>query len=78
MLVKKIVGKEVIGAHGDKIGKISDFDIDIVSGKVKYAVIGAGFNKKYKIKLDDIVTVGDTVIIRFNEEDLKKASPKSK
>jgi len=78
MLVKKIIGKEVIGSHGDKIGKISDFDIDVVSARVKYAVISAGFSTKYKIKLDDIVTVGDTVIIRFNEEDLKKSSQKSK
>jgi sporulation protein YlmC with PRC-barrel domain len=78
MLVKKIIGKEVIGAHGNKIGKISDFDIDVVSARVKFALISAGFNTKYKIKMDDIVTVGDTVIIRFNEEDLKKSSPKSK
>ncbi|MGA2158720.1 MAG: PRC-barrel domain-containing protein [Dehalococcoidia bacterium] len=78
MLVKKIIGKEVIGSHGDKIGKISDFDIDIVSARVKYAVISVGFNTKYKIKMDDIVTVGDRVIIRFNEEELKKSSPKSK
>jgi sporulation protein YlmC with PRC-barrel domain len=78
MLVKKIIGKEVIGSKGDKIGKISDFDIDVVSARVKYAVISAGFGTKYKIKMDDIVTVGDTVIIRFNAEDLKKSSQKSK
>jgi len=41
-------------------------------------VISVGFNTKYKIKMDDIVTVGDRVIIRFNEEELKKSSPKSK
>ncbi len=78
MLVKKIMGKEVIGANGDKIGKISDFDIDILSARVKYAVISSGLNTKYKIKLDDIVTVGDRVIIRFNEDDLKKSAQKSK
>jgi sporulation protein YlmC with PRC-barrel domain len=78
MLSKKIIGKEVIGSHGDKLGKIADFDIDIVSGKVKNAVISTGFNTKYKIKLDDIVTVGDTVIIRLNLDDLKKSLKKSK
>jgi sporulation protein YlmC with PRC-barrel domain len=78
MLVKKIIGKEVIGSHGDKIGKISDFDIDVVSARVNFAVISVGFGTKYKIKLDDIVTVGDKVIIRLNEEDLKKSSQKSK
>jgi sporulation protein YlmC with PRC-barrel domain len=78
MLVKKLIGKEVIGSHGDKIGKIADFDIDVLSTKVKYAVVQAGFNKKYKIKLDDIVTVGDTIIIRLTEDDLKKALPKKK
>jgi sporulation protein YlmC with PRC-barrel domain len=78
MLVKKLIGKEVIGSQGDKIGKIADFDIDVLSAKVKAAVIQAGFNKTYKIKLDDIVTVGDTVIIRLTEADLKKALPKSK
>jgi sporulation protein YlmC with PRC-barrel domain len=76
MLVKKFLGKEVIGSHGDKIGKIADLDIDILSGKVKFAVINAGFNTKYKIQLDDIVTVGDTVILRLSESDLKQ--PKKK
>lgn len=76
MLVKKFLGKEVIGSHGDKIGKIADLDIDILSGKIKFAVINAGFNTKYKIQLDDIVTVGDTVILRLSESDLKQ--PKKK
>jgi sporulation protein YlmC with PRC-barrel domain len=71
MLVKKLLGKEVIGSHGDKIGKMADLDIDILSGKIKFAVINAGFNTKYKIQLDDIVTVGDTVILRLSESDLK-------
>ena len=78
MLVKKLIGKEVIGSQGDKIGKISDFDIDILSTKVNYAVIQAGFNKKYKIKLEDIVTAGDTVILRLTEADLKKTLTESK
>jgi len=76
MLVKKLLGKEVIGSHGDKIGKIADLDIDVVSGIVKYAVINAGFNVKYKIKLDDIVTVGDTVILRLSGSDLKQSAKK--
>ena len=78
MLAKKLIGKEVISSHGDKLGKISDLDIDILSSKVKHAVISYGFNTKYKVKLDDIVTVGDTVIIRLNLEDLKKSSSKPK
>lgn len=78
MLVKKLIGKEVIGSHGDKIGKIKDFDIDVLSAKVKSAVIQAGFNKTYRIKMEDIVTVGDTVIIRLTEADLNKTLPKSK
>jgi sporulation protein YlmC with PRC-barrel domain len=78
MLVKKLLGKEVIGSHGDKIGKIADLEIDLISAKVINAVISAGFNKKYKIKLEDIITAGDTVILRLSENDLKKAAEKSK
>lgn len=78
MLAKKFIGKEVIGSHGNKIGKIADIDIDLVSAKVKFAVIQAGFKTKYKIKLDDIVTVGDAVILRLTEDELKKSLPKSK
>jgi sporulation protein YlmC with PRC-barrel domain len=78
MLAKKMIGKEVIGSHGDKVGKLADFDIDVLSGKVKFAVINAGLGKKYKIKLDDIVTVGDTIIIRLTLDDLKKAAKTSK
>ena len=78
MLVKKLFGKEVIGSDGDKVGKIADIDIDMLSARVKNAVISSGLNKKYKIKLDDIVTVGDKVIIRLNLDDLKRTSQKSK
>ncbi|MBN1375766.1 MAG: PRC-barrel domain-containing protein [Dehalococcoidia bacterium] len=78
MLAKKLLGKEVIGSRGDKIGKIADFDIDLVSGKVKFAVISSGLNKKYKIKLDDVVTAGDTVIIRLTLDDLKDTLKKTK
>jgi len=78
MLVKKLLGKEVIGSHGEKIGKVADLDIDIISSKVKNLVIHAGFNTKYKIKLDDIITVGDTMIIRLSEADLKQAAQKRK
>ncbi|MFA5066412.1 MAG: PRC-barrel domain-containing protein [Dehalococcoidia bacterium] len=76
MLVKKLLGKEVIGSRGDKIGKMGDLDIDIVSGTVKYAVINAGLRDKYKIKLDDIVTVGDAIILRLSGSDLKKSVKK--
>ena len=78
MLVKKLLGKEVISSQGNKIGKIADLEIDLVSAKVKNAVISAGFNKKYKIKLEDIITASDTVIIRLSENDLKKAAEKPK
>jgi sporulation protein YlmC with PRC-barrel domain len=72
MLVKKLLGKEVIGSRGDKIGKMGDLDIDIISGTVKSAIINAGLGTKYKIKLDDVVTVGDTIILRLSGSDLKK------
>ena len=78
MLVKKLLGKEVIGSHGEKIGKVADLDIDILSGKVKQLFISAGFNTKYKIKLDDVVTVGDTMIIRLSETELKQAAQRRK
>jgi sporulation protein YlmC with PRC-barrel domain len=78
MLVKKLLGKEVISSHGEKIGKLADLDVDILSGKVKQLVISAGFNTKYKIKLDDVITVGDTMIIRLSETELKQAAKKRK
>jgi len=78
MLVKALLGKEVIGSDGDKIGKVVDVDLDLFSGKIKFIVINAGIGKKYKIKLDDVVTTGDTMIIRLNTAALqpKKKSAK--
>jgi sporulation protein YlmC with PRC-barrel domain len=78
MLVKKLLGREVIDSRGDKIGKMADLDIDIVSGKIKYAVINAGIGTKYKIQLDDIVTVGDAIILRLSGSDLKQSKKKSR
>ncbi len=78
MLVKKLLGKEVISSNGNKLGKVADIDIDFISTKVKHLVVNVGINKKYKIKIDDVITVGDTVIIRLNMADLEQSSRKSK
>jgi sporulation protein YlmC with PRC-barrel domain len=78
MLVKKLLGKEVIGSDGDKIGKVTDMDVDLFSGKIKNIVISAGIGKKFKIKLDDVVTTGDTMIIRLNTSDLQPKGKKTK
>jgi sporulation protein YlmC with PRC-barrel domain len=67
MLVKKLLGKEVISSNGNKIGKIADMDIDLVSAKVKMQ--SAPDSRKYKIKPEDTIMASDTVIIRLRNDE---------
>lgn len=72
MLLKRLLGKEVIDSRGDSMGRVSDIEIDVISGAVKQVLLKSGVSHKYSIKPDDIITVGDKVIIRLRKPDKNK------
>jgi len=72
MEAKKLLSKEVIDAQGNSIGKVSDIDIDIISGKVNHIIVSGGLTKHYNITLDKIMTVGDKMILNARKDELEK------
>ena len=72
MDAKSLYSKEVIDVQGNKIGNIAGIDIDIVLGAVNHVIVGAGFSKKYYIKLHQIMSVGDRVILNIKRAELEK------
>jgi len=70
MLVKDIFAKEVIDSLGNRVGKISDMDVDISKGIIRHAVLSTGMLKKKDLKLDKIKNIGDTVILNCSKEDI--------
>lgn len=74
MRVKELLGKEVLDVHGNKVGKVADLEIDIMPGVIHDIIIKSGLTKKYHIKVDDIVTVGDRMILRLDADKMRQKS----
>ena len=72
MNARKLFNKEVIDAQGNKIGRVADIDVDMVNGVINHMIVAAGLIKKYEIKLDKIMTIGDKVILKIQRDELQK------
>ena len=72
MNARKLFNKEVIDSQGNKIGRVDDIDVDMVSGVTNHVIVSAGLMKKYEIKLDKIMTIGDKVILKIQRDELQK------
>ncbi len=74
MNTKELLGKEILDVNAKKIGKVSDVDFDIQQGVINHIVIKAGLTKKYNITLDNIDKIGDKIILKIAEDELRKKS----
>ena len=72
MNARKLFNKEVIDAQGNKVGRVDDIDVDMVNGAINHIIVAAGLLKKYEIKLDKIMTIGDKVILKIQRDELQK------
>jgi sporulation protein YlmC with PRC-barrel domain len=72
MLVKHLLGKEVMDSQGNLAGSVSDMEIDLVTGSVKQILIKSGLFHTYSVKPEDVITAGDRVIIRYLKANIKR------
>jgi len=72
MLIKHLLGKEVLDSKGNVAGRLSDVEIDLVTGTVKQVIIKSGLSCFSSVKPDDIITAGDKIIIRHCKENIIK------
>ncbi len=74
MNVKKLFSKDVIDTEGNKVGKITDMDIDMERGVINYVVVSTGFLKKSEMQIDKIKSIGDTILLKIGKDELEKKS----
>ena len=85
MLTNKIVGLEVLGSNGFKLGKIRDTEFDVNTWKLNSLEVQLDkdvaeehhlrhrFRKtRVLINVDHVQSVGDSVILKGSKEDLLK------
>ena len=72
MKAKELLGKEVSDVNAKKIGKVVDIDFDMQRGVIDYLVVKVGLTKKYTITLHEIDKIGDEVILKISEDELRK------
>ena len=72
MDAKSLYSKEVIDGQGNKVGNIAGIDVDMALGAVNHVIVSAGISKKYYIKLHQIMTIGDKVILKVKKAELEK------
>ena len=68
MKAKELLGKEVLDAHGNRIGKVADIDLDMSHGAINHVAVKSGLTKKYDIKVDEIATIGDKIILKASKD----------
>ena len=54
------------------IGKVCDIEFDINQGVISNVVVKAGMIRKYDVKFDNIAKIGDKIVLRVSEEELKR------
>ena len=72
MNTKELLGKEVLDAYANRIGKVIDLDFDIKQGIIEHIVVKKGLTRKYEISLDKIDEIGDSIVLKIGEDELQK------
>ena len=72
MKISELIGREVLDANARWIGKVSDFEIDMVKGIIGDIYVKAGLTKSYTFGLDKIHIVGERIILTVKEDELVK------
>jgi len=72
MNAKELLGKEILDVNARRVGKVGDIGMDMQQGVISHIVVKAGLIKKYHVSLDKIDKIGDQVILKIREDELRK------
>lgn len=67
-----MLGKKVIDSQGNLIGKVFDIEIDLIKGSANRIFIRSGLSHAFSANPEDVITVGDRIIIRHKKADISK------
>jgi sporulation protein YlmC with PRC-barrel domain len=72
MKIKELIGREVLDSDAKTIGKVIDVDFDMHQGVINRIIVKAGALKQYDINFEEITAIGDRVILKVSESQLKR------
>jgi len=70
---KELLGKEVLDANANVVGKVVDIHLDMDKATVLNIVLKTGLVKKSYVLPRDIEKIGDKIVLRITGEELQKA-----
>jgi sporulation protein YlmC with PRC-barrel domain len=72
MNAKELFDREVLDADAKTIGKVIDIGFDIQQGVITHIVVRGGLVKEYDVGFDAIARIGDRIILKIAEDELKR------
>ena len=72
MKIKELIGREVLDSDAKTIGKVIDVDFDMHQGVINCIIVKAGALKQYEIAFEEITAIGDRLILKVTENQLRR------
>ena len=72
MKIKELFGREVMDSDAKTIGKVIDVDFDMHQGVINHIIVKAGALKQYEINFEEITAIGDRLILKVTENQLRR------
>lgn len=72
MNTRQLFGREVLDANARLIGKVMDIEFDKRQGVIDHLIVKAGVVKHYEVTFDKISAIGEKIILKVDEDQLKR------
>ncbi len=72
MLLSEITRKEVLDVNANRVGNISDVDLNVAQGTISHFMIKIGTFKRVPITPDKIDRIGEKVILKVPKAEVEK------
>ncbi|MDD5703478.1 MAG: PRC-barrel domain-containing protein [Dehalococcoidales bacterium] len=71
MLISEITKKEVLDVNANKVGSITDVDLDVAKGTINYFILRLGTFKKVHVTSDKVDKMGAKIILNVSRADIE-------
>ena len=72
MNTRQLFGKEVLDVNAKLIGKVMDLEFDKQQGVIDHLIVKAGVVKHYEVTFEKISAIGEKIILKVDEDQLKR------
>ena len=72
MNTRQLFGREVLDVNARLIGKVMDIEFDKRQGVIDHLIVKAGVVKHYEVTFEKIFAIGEKIILKVDEDQLKR------